>query len=163
MLHGVRLVLGGFGCKPAPRHTRLIRELGLEELVTWIGDVPEADLPALYGAAAAFVMPSLYEGFCMPVVEAMACGTPVACSDIPASREVCGDTAVYFDPREPDSIAQALVTAATDNIVRNRHRAAAFDKVRGYTWEAAAQATREVYLEALAAWQARASESEKQL
>ena len=163
MLHGVRLVLGGFGCKPAPRHTRLIREFGLEELVTWIGDVPEADLPALYGAAAAFVMPSLYEGFCMPVVEAMACGTPVACSDIPASREVCGDTAVYFDPREPDSIAQALVTAATDNIVRNRHRAAAFDKVRGYTWEAAAQATREVYLEALAAWQARASESEKQL
>lgn len=154
MLHGVRLVLGGFGCTPVPRHKRLIQELGLEDLVTWIGDIPEAELPAVFGSATAFVMPSLYEGFCMPVVEAMACGTPVACSDIPAFREVCGDAATYFDPKSPDSIAQALVTAVTDDIARDRNRAVAFEKVRGYTWAAAARATLDVYREALAAWRA---------
>lgn len=154
MLHGVRLVLGGYGCAPAPRHNRLIQELGLGELVTWIGDIPEAELPAVFGSAAAFAMPSLYEGFCMPVAEAMACGAPVACSDIPAFREVCGDAATYFDPKSPDSIAQALVTAVTDDIARDRNRAAAFEKARGYTWAAAARATLDVYREALAAWRA---------
>lgn len=154
LLHGVQLVLGGYGCTPAPRHTRLIHELGLGELVTWLGDIPADGLPALFGSATAFVMPSLYEGFCMPVVEAMACGTPVACSDIPAFREVCGDAVTYFDPKNPESIAQALVTVVTDDIARDRNRAAAFKKIRGYTWTEAARATRDVYHEALAAWHA---------
>ncbi|MGI5868750.1 MAG: glycosyltransferase family 4 protein [Kiritimatiellia bacterium] len=154
MLHGVRLVLGGYGCKPVARHKRAIEELGLEDLVAWIGEIPEALLPAVLSSATAFAMPSIYEGFCMSVVEAMACGAPVACSDIPAFREICGDTATYFDTKDPDSIAQALVTVVTDNIARNRNRAAAFEKVKRYTWDAAARATLDVYHEALAAWRA---------
>ena len=150
----MQLVLGGYGCTPASRHTRLIKDLGLGDCVTWLGDIRPADLPAIFVSATAFVMPSLYEGFCMPVVEAMACGTPVACSDIPAFREVCGDAVTYFDPKNPDSIAQALVTAVTDDIARERNRASALEKVRGYTWTAAARATLDVYREALAAWRA---------
>ena len=145
MLHGVRLVLGGYGCTPLPRHTRLIQELDLEDFVTWIGEIMEAELPAIIGSATALVMPSLYEGFCMPVAEAMACGTPVACSDIPALREICKETVTYFNPEDPDTIAQALVTAVTDNIVRNRNRTAALDRARNFNWDEVARKTRDVY------------------
>ncbi len=151
MLHGVRLVLGGYGCTPLPRHTRLIQELDLEDFVTWIGEVVETDLPAIIGSAAALVMPSLYEGFCMPVAEAMACGTPVACSDIPALREICRETVTYFNPEDPDTIAQALVTVATDNIVRNRNRTAALNRARDFDWAEVARKTRDVYQDATAA------------
>ena len=149
MLHGVHLVLGGYGCTPLPRHTHLMNELGITELVTWIGDVTEADIPAVMGAATAFVMPSLYEGFCLPVVEAMACGTPVACSDIPAFREICRDSVTFFNPQDPDSIAQALVTVVTDNIVRNRNRAAALERSRDFKWSEVAAKTCAVYHEAV--------------
>ncbi len=148
MLHGVRLVLGGYGCTPLPRHTRLIKELDLEDFVTWIGEIMEAELPAVMGSATALVMPSLYEGFCMPVAEAMACGTPVACSDIPGLREICKETVTYFTPEDPESIAQALVTVATDNIVRNRNRTVALDRARSFDWNEVALKTRDVYQDA---------------
>lgn len=149
LLHGVYLTLGGYDCAPLPRHTHLIEQLHLEELVTWIGEIPESALSAVYGAATALVMPSLEEGYCLPILEAMACGTPIACSDIPAFHEICGDTATYFDPKDPDSIAQALVTVVTDNIVRNRNRTAALERVRHQSWQAHALATVQIYHEVL--------------
>ncbi len=149
MLHGVRLVLGGYGCTPLPRHTHLIKESGLSDFVTWIGEVTEDELPAVMGSATAFVMPSLYEGFSMALVEAMACGTPVACSDIPAFREICQDTVTYFDPESPESIAQALVTVTSDNIVRNRNRTAAINRTHDFNWNDAARQTLAVYHEAV--------------
>ena len=149
LLHGVHLVLGGYGCAPLPRHTHLMQELGITDMVSWIGDITEEDIAAVIGSATAFVMPSLYEGFCLPVIEAMACGTPVACSDIPAFRETCGNTVTYFNPEDPESIAQALVTVVSDHIVRNRHRAAALERARDFKWDDVARKTLAVYQDAL--------------
>jgi glycosyltransferase involved in cell wall biosynthesis len=75
------------------------------------GRVPLDELVSLYQRAACVVFPSLYEGFGQPPLEALACATPVACSDIPPLREVCGDAAVYFDPTDPDAIAAGIEAA----------------------------------------------------
>src|SRR5208337_1967535 len=80
----------------------------IPEGVRLLGSVEDAVLPVLYSGAAGFVYPSIYEGFGLPPLEAMACGCPVAVSDIPAHREVCGGTARYFDPFSPKDIATQL-------------------------------------------------------
>lgn len=149
LLHGVNLVLGGHGCTPVARHNRLIESLELDNCVTWIGEIKEKDLPAVIGSATAFVLPSLYEGFGLPALEALACGTPVACSDIGALREVCAQAACYFDPESPVSIAQALVSVVSDHIVRSRIRQAGLERARDFTWRNAAQKTLDIYREAI--------------
>ena len=73
------------------------------------GRVSQDELVELYRRASALVFPSLYEGFGQPVLEALACACPVACSDLPPLREVAGDSAVYFDPLDPESIASATL------------------------------------------------------
>ena len=76
-----------------------------------LGPVPDAHLPGLYAGARAFVLPSLYEGFGLPCVEAMACGTPVVAADAAALPETCGDAALYADPHDPAAIADAVERA----------------------------------------------------
>jgi len=80
----------------------------IPEGVRMLGDVEDDVLPALYFGAAGFVYPSIYEGFGLPPLEAMACGCPVAVSDIPAHREVCGETAMYFEPFSPEDLSSKL-------------------------------------------------------
>src|SRR5260221_1520124 len=90
---------------------RLFRRLQFDSIlegVRLLGQVEDEVLPALYSGAAGFVYPSVYEGFGLPPLEAMACGCPVAVSDIPAHREVCGKTAVYFDPFSPEDLLSKL-------------------------------------------------------
>jgi len=149
LLHGFQLVLGGFGCEELPRHSKVIEKHGLQDAVRWPGRIAAGDIPALFGAAEAFAMPSVYEGFSMPITEAMACGVPVACSDIPVFREICGDggVATFFTPDNPESIAQALVTAATDNIARTRGISAGYERARLFNWRDTALKTLEVYKE----------------
>lgn len=96
------------------------RRMGLGERVRFPGFVPDAELVALRRGACAVVFPSLYEGFGLPVAEAMAAGVPVACSDRTALAEVAGDAALLFDPRKPADIAAALVRMATDVMLRER-------------------------------------------
>ena len=79
--------------------------------VRMLGRVEDELLPVLYSGAAGFVYPSVYEGFGLPPLEAMACGCPVAVSDIPAHREVCGSPAMYFDPFSPEDISQQIGVA----------------------------------------------------
>lgn len=112
-----------------------------QERVVHLGHVPASDMPALYRGARAVVFPSLFEGFGLPVIEAMACGTPVAASRRGALAEVAGDAAVLFDPIDPKAIAAAVLRAAGDPSLRARglHRAA------GFTWERAARAHHDVY------------------
>jgi glycosyltransferase involved in cell wall biosynthesis len=107
--------------------------------VRMLGRVDDEVLPVLYSGAVGFVYPSIYEGFGLPPLEAMACGCPVALSDIPAHREVCGETAMYFDPFIPEDISSRLewllrLDGATraSLVEQGLHRAA------GYTWESAA-------------------------
>ncbi len=123
-----RLVLTGSGGEAPAR-------------VEALGRVPQEELVSLYRRAAAVVFPSLYEGFGQPVLEALACGCPVACSDLPALREVAGDAAEYFDPLEPESIADATRRAIARGGASGPERAARF------TWDECARRHDDVYRE----------------
>jgi len=106
------------------------------------GRVTGEELATLYRRAAALVFPSLYEGFGQPPLEAMASGCPVACSDLPALREVCADAAAYFDPFSPESIAAVSLDAI------GRDAGAGFERAARFTWEASAGAHDAVYADA---------------
>lgn len=105
-----------------------------------LGYVPERDLPGLYAGAAVFALPSLYEGFGLPCLEAMASGTPVVTTDRAALPETCGDAALYFDPADPDALTRACLLAAHDAATRDRLVAAGRDRAAGFTWERTASA-----------------------
>ena len=115
-----------------------------------LGGVPQNDLPALYAGARAFIFPSLYEGFGLPPLEAMACGTPVLASDIPALREVCGDAALYCDSLDAQKLADALARLLTDDgELEARLRPAGIARARAFGWDRAASALLRVFDEIL--------------
>jgi len=139
-----------FAGRPEPRDRELAKKLRHRDDVVVLGEVGESDLPALYTGATAFVLPSLVEGFGLPVLEAMACGVPVACSRTSSLPEVAGDAAVYFEPSDVGAIVEALARLEdaglrTDLGERGRRRAASF------TWDETARRTLEVYREVTAA------------
>lgn len=113
----------------------------------WIGRVPDEELAALYRGARCLVYPSLYEGFGIPILEAMACGTPVVTSRGGATEEVAGGAAVLVDPRDPAAVAAGIEEAA---VRRDELVPLGLERARGFTWERAAAATRAVYEEATA-------------
>jgi glycosyltransferase involved in cell wall biosynthesis len=126
------------------------RELGVEEDVRLLARVPAADLEGLYRAAACLVFPSLYEGFGLPVLEAMERGLPVACSDIPVLREVAGVAALLFDPNQPATLAAAVRTLLADSGERERLRRAGKQRAARFTWQRAAEGTLASFERALA-------------
>ncbi|MDX6665482.1 MAG: hypothetical protein QOG68_1688, partial [Solirubrobacteraceae bacterium] len=111
-----------------------------QERVRHLGHVAHEDLPALYRGARAVVFPSLFEGFGLPVLEAMACGTPVAASDRGALTEVAGGAALLFDPESVPAIAAAVRQIAGDEALRARVRAAGLARAAECTWARAADA-----------------------
>jgi len=113
--------------------------LNLQERVVFAEFVADDDLPALYAGARLFVYPSLYEGFGLPVIEAMACGVPVVCSNTSSLPEVAGDAALYFDPRDVDALARTLYRALTDPTLCATLRARGIARARQFTWEQAAR------------------------
>jgi glycosyltransferase involved in cell wall biosynthesis len=121
---------------------RLAAERGWDQWARFAGYVPDADLPALYAAARVFAYPSLYEGFGIPPVEAMACGTPVVASTAGALPEVLGDAALLVDPYDEDALAEALQAAAED---RGELRRRGLERAARYSWPRAADQTWEVY------------------
>jgi len=116
-----------------------VERLGLRDAVLFPDFVSDDDLPALYAGATLFVYPSLYEGFGLPVAEAMACGAPVVSSNASSLPEVAGDAALYFDPRNVDAMADALRRALTDDALRAGLRAKGFAQAQGFSWEKAAK------------------------
>jgi glycosyltransferase involved in cell wall biosynthesis len=104
-----------------------------------LGYVPEALLPSLYAGARAFAMPSLYEGFGLPCLEAMACGTPVVAADRAALPETCGGAALLASPDDPEAFADALVRAATSDAERTRLIEAGRQRAAGFTWRRSAE------------------------
>jgi glycosyltransferase involved in cell wall biosynthesis len=123
---------------------RLITELGVADSVQLTGWIPRDELYRLYEHARAFIYPSTFEGFGMPVLEALAAGIPTACSDIPVLREVAGDAALYFDPLDEDAVAGALERITIDRLLRGRLTAAGPLRALGFTWDKTARATLKV-------------------
>jgi glycosyltransferase involved in cell wall biosynthesis len=117
----------------------------------FLGRLDEEDLAVLYSHAGVFVLPSLYEGFGLPVLEAMVCGAPVVCSDAGPLPEVAGDAAVLLKPENPAAWASAMFDVLTNTRLGEELRVRGFVRGKSYSWEASAQATREVYREALLA------------
>jgi len=116
----------------------LARSLGLEERVTFTGFVPDEDLVLLYNAAAMLVLPSKGEGFGLPVVEAMACGLPVAASDRNSLPEVLGGAGLLFDPDSDEEIATSIVRLLREPLLRADLRARGLVRAQAYSWEAGA-------------------------
>jgi glycosyltransferase involved in cell wall biosynthesis len=139
-----RLVLAGLLDRPGDI-PRLIRELGLEGRVVLCDHVPDHHLNALINAADIFVYPSLYEGFGMPVLEAMACGVPVAASSTSALPEVVGDAGLLFDPRDTGSMVEALATLVEDRARREQLREAGLRRAPRFVWGTAARQVLDLY------------------
>jgi glycosyltransferase involved in cell wall biosynthesis len=124
--------------------TRRAHELGVADHVRFLGYVPDHDLPALLAGSLAFVFPSLYEGFGMPVLEAMACGAPVLTSTSSALPEVAGDAALLVDPADTDAIAAGLARLASEPDLRLTLRARGLARAAEFSWDRCARATLEV-------------------
>ena len=122
-----------------------VQRAGLEDRVVFPGYVDDADLPALYSAATAFVYPSIYEGFGLPPLEAMACGTPVVCSTAASLPEVVGDAAVNVDPLRVDSLAQGLRDVLSNAALREDLRARGLRRAAQFSWDRCAAETLAVY------------------
>ncbi len=130
----IGLALLGMYRQDHERIHRAVKELGLSGLVYQPGRIDGEDLAALYSGARAFVFPSRFEGFGMPVLEAMACGTPVASSRAPALAEVCGDAAVLFDPDDVGEMCAAMAAVVLDEAVREEKVAAGYRRVGEFSW-----------------------------
>ncbi len=146
-LGGVGLVIAGRTGWMSSAIFEQVRRLALEHLVTFAGFVPDEDLPALYSAAEAFVFPSVYEGFGLPVLEAMACGAPVICSNASSLPEVAGDAAVLLPPRDADSWARAMVEIVGNPGLKRDLGERGLRRSARFTWRAAADQTRRLLRE----------------
>jgi alpha-1,3-rhamnosyl/mannosyltransferase len=129
---------------------RRLAESSGDKTILWIGRVAEADLPALYSAARVFVFPSLFEGFGLPVIEAMACGTPVICSNTTALPEVAGDAAVFVEPTDPMSLGRALQETLDDETLLAQLREKGLRRAAQFSWERTAARTLEIYRQVVA-------------
>ncbi|HEV8714493.1 MAG TPA: glycosyltransferase family 1 protein [Candidatus Binatia bacterium] len=119
--------------------------LGLTERVHFVGYIKEEDLPAVYSLATVFAYPSLYEGFGLPVLEAMQCGTPVLTSNVSALPEVVGDAALLVTPTEVEEIAEGLTRLLERTDLRTDLRARGYQRVREFSWARCARETLAVY------------------
>jgi glycosyltransferase involved in cell wall biosynthesis len=143
------LVLPGY----PTAHERELRQraltAGVDDDVRFPGWASDEEIEGLWALAAAFVFPSLYEGFGLPVLEAMARGVPVACSNASSLPEVAGEAALLFDPRDERAIAASVERLLGDPAEAARLRAAGLQRVRAFTWERTAELTLESYRRAL--------------
>jgi glycosyltransferase involved in cell wall biosynthesis len=128
---------------PDPRET--VRRLGLEGNVVFTGQIREQDKAPLFSSATVFAFPSLYEGFGIPVLEAMACGTPVLTSNLSALPEVAGDAGLLVDPYDTDAIAQGLVDLLDHQERREDLARRGLERARRFTWRQVAEQTVKVY------------------
>jgi glycosyltransferase involved in cell wall biosynthesis len=145
-----RLVLSGVFPEEQARLQAVIAELDLSEAIQVLGYIPYADLPGLYAAAAMLVFPSLFEGFGIPLLEAMASGCPIVSANTTSLPEVAGDAAVLVDPYNVEEMAEAIHTVLHDEALRLDLKARGLDRVKYFSWEKAARRTIEVYQSSLA-------------
>jgi len=145
----LQLVLAGGAGWSGAAIAEGVRRRGLEPAVRLLGHVPDADLPALYRGATLALVPSQYEGFGLPALEAMACGAPVLASDATALPETVGDAGELFTPGDPALLARRIaeLVALPERLAVLRQRG--FKRAAGFTWERTATRTLEVYRDAV--------------
>ena len=141
----MRLVIAGQARWQSSPLMALVESLGLAPHVVLPGYVPQADLGPLYRNASVFVYPSTYEGFGLPILEAMACGTPVVALNTSSVPEVAGDAALLIDPASGDGLAAAVLRVLDDQDLASQLVARGRDRVSHFSWTATAQKTRDVY------------------
>ena len=138
------VIAGGRGWMDSPIY-QAVEQAQLADRVHFIGFAKEADLPALYSMAACVAYPSLYEGFGFPVLEAMACGTPVITSTVSSMPEVAGDAALLVDPYDTGAIADALRQLLADEALRADLVARGFEQAAQFTWARTARQLSAIY------------------
>lgn len=126
-----------------------VRKLGIEDKVLFPGFIPGDDLPAVYSAACVFVFPSLYEGFGLPPLEAMACGTPCVVSNSSSLPEVTGSAALLFNPTSLDSFEECVARVLTDPDLRENLRQQGLQRAAQFRWSRSARETLQVYRDVL--------------
>jgi glycosyltransferase involved in cell wall biosynthesis len=126
-----------------------VEELGLEGQVMFPGYIPISELPLWYNAAELFVYPSLYEGFGMPPLEAMACGTPVVTANTSSLPEVVGEAGLTVDPLDVEALAEAMRRALSDEALRQEMRKRGLQRAKGFSWTKTAWETVQVYRRAM--------------
>jgi glycosyltransferase involved in cell wall biosynthesis len=139
-----QLVLAGSDWDRAAEVHRIAEESGCAADILFTGFVATSDLLLFFQAADIFVFPSLYEGFGLPILEAMSCGKPVACSNISSMPEVAGDAGMLFDPYQEDSIASAIRSIITETDLRHRLADRGLERSRQFSWSKTAARTLEV-------------------
>jgi glycosyltransferase involved in cell wall biosynthesis len=144
-----QLVLPGAATEFEDELRALARDLGVAERVKFPDWVSEADLEGLYRLASCFALPSELEGFGLPVLEAMARGLPVACSDRTSLPEVAGQAALLFDPDDQAAVTRSLAELIEDQALRTRLIAAGLERAADFTWARTAEATVASYRKAL--------------
>ncbi|HEX5473020.1 MAG TPA: glycosyltransferase family 1 protein [Vicinamibacterales bacterium] len=147
---GVQLLIIGDEISKYATLRRAVHRYKLHKYVRFFGFVPDQTLAALYRLADAFVFPSLYEGFGLPPLEAMASGTPVITSNVSSLPEVVGDAALLIDPYEPQAIADAIARVLSDTALRADLRARGLERARAFSWERSIRRVREIYDEVAA-------------
>ena len=133
----------------------LIRQLGLEKHIVFTGIISDERLARLYQEASLFVFPTLYEGFGLPVLEAMACACPVITSNNSSLPEVVGDAAILIDPLDPSAIRAAIERVLTDQDLDERLRHAGVQRAKQFSWEQTARETVELYRKVVGAGSSR--------
>jgi glycosyltransferase involved in cell wall biosynthesis len=137
-----QLLVAGPNGHGRPHGYKRLASLGLTEKdVKFLGFVPEEDMPYLYAGASAFVFPSLHEGFGFPVLEAMACGAPVACSNRSSLPEIAGTAAVYFNPESVEEISASIERLLTDSALRKSLVEKGLARAKMFTWGECARKT----------------------
>ncbi len=144
-----KLVLAGRAGSGSAQLLAAIRASHHQDRIRLLGRVDEGSLPALYSGATAFIMPSLFEGFGMTVLEAMQCGCPVVCSNLTAAPEAAGQAALLFDPRDQRQFRKALVRIISDDQLRDNLRERGFAQARRFSWQDTAQKTLSAIQEAV--------------
>jgi glycosyltransferase involved in cell wall biosynthesis len=126
---------------------RAVEHSSVRDRVHFTGFVEDADLVHFYGACDLFVFPSFYEGFGLPILEAMACGRAVACSRLTAMPEVANAAGILFDPASKSEIARAMLDVLLDAELRARLERLGLNRAAGFSWEKSAAQTLQVYHE----------------
>jgi glycosyltransferase involved in cell wall biosynthesis len=145
------LVIAGQDTWFTPRVHAAAQASGLADRIHFTGFVSDAELLQLYNACDCFVFPSFYEGFGLPILEAMACGCAVTCSSTSAMPEVAEGAGLLFDPRNPTSIARAIADVLLDSELRQRIQSRGLQRAAHFNWRKSASATLDVYREVAAA------------